>query len=116
MTTVTRPSRAAVCEQSTLSSVPDRGDRSQPAPLDPPMVPLMVAGTVIWAVIGLGLLAAAAPSAHLRTCLAGFLFGVAMTGFMWARDRRRRRRTTATGRDRPIPASGTGRDDGETNS
>ena len=59
------------------------------------MVPLMVAGTAIWAVVGLALLATGAPSGPLRICLAGFLFGVAMIAFMWVRDRRRRRRATA---------------------
>ena len=59
------------------------------------MVPLMVAGTAIWAVVGLVLLAADAPRGQLRICLAGFLFGVAMIAFMWARERRRRRRAAA---------------------
>jgi hypothetical protein len=74
--------------------VPD--NRKPPAepvkPLDPPMVPFALAGTGVWAVAGLVLLAAEAPDEWLWTCLAGFLLGLALLALMILRDRRRRAR------------------------
>jgi Type II secretory pathway, component PulF len=105
----------------TLSSVPDeprsaptvptRGggrdaapsDRSGAAPpvepLDPPMVPFAVAGTVVWAVVGLVLLvffgdwlAAHDREDWLWICLAGVLSGFVGLAVMLRHDAERRRR------------------------
>lgn len=57
------------------------------------MVPFAVAGTGVWAVAGLIMLATGAPEEWLRTCLAGFLLGLVGLAFMVVRDRRRRRRS-----------------------
>ncbi|HEX5741138.1 MAG TPA: DUF2530 domain-containing protein [Pilimelia sp.] len=67
------------------------------APLDPPMVPVVVGGLVAFAVAGLALLpfrdalAARGHADWLWTCLAGFLLG--LPGLLWMRrhDARRRR-------------------------
>lgn len=55
------------------------------------MVPFALAGTGIWAVVGLILLATEAPEEWLWTCLAGFLLGLALLALMIVRDRRSRR-------------------------
>jgi hypothetical protein len=55
------------------------------------MVPFALAGTAIWAVVGLVLLAVGAPDEWLWTCLAGFLLGLALLALMVVRDRRRPR-------------------------
>jgi membrane associated rhomboid family serine protease len=59
-------------------------------PLDPPMVPFALAGTAIWAVLGVVMLLVNAPAGWLWTCLAGFAIGCALLVLMLARDRRRR--------------------------
>ncbi len=81
-------------------------DASEPAPLrrlippDPPMVPLAVAGTVIWLVLGLILLALRSTLARggnegwITICFAGAAFGVVGIGIMALHDRNRRRRLT----------------------
>lgn len=56
------------------------------------MVPFVLAGSVLWAVIGLVLLAADAPSEWRQICLAGFLLGLPGLALMSVHDRRRRRR------------------------
>lgn len=56
------------------------------------MLPLSVVGTLIWAVVGLVLLAADAPVEWRRICLAGFLLGLPGVAAMAVHDRRRRRR------------------------
>jgi Protein of unknown function (DUF2530) len=67
-------------------------------PLDPPMVLIGVAGTAIWGVVGLVLLAfrdrlaAHGHAAWPQICLAGFLIGLAGTGLMLVREANRRRR------------------------
>ncbi|MGE5827673.1 MAG: DUF2530 domain-containing protein [Micromonosporaceae bacterium] len=66
-------------------------------PLDPPMVPIGLIGTLLWGVIGLALLpfrdelAARGHAAWPRVCLAGFLIGAFGTGLMLVRERHRRR-------------------------
>jgi hypothetical protein len=62
----------------------------RPDPLDPPMVPFALAGTGIWAAVGLVLLATGAPTTWLWTCLAGFGLGLGLLVLMVVRDRRRR--------------------------
>jgi hypothetical protein len=61
------------------------------------MVPFVLAGTLLWAGVGLALLIAGAPTGWLWTCLAGFLLGVAAAPIMVIHDRRRsRHRARAT--------------------
>lgn len=62
----------------------------RPQVLDPPMVPFAVAGTAVWAIAGVIMLAAGAPDDLLWTCLAGVLLGLVGLAFMLLRDRRRR--------------------------
>lgn len=66
-------------------------DRRRPPvrPLDPPMLPFALTGTVVWAVVGTVLLAAGAPADWLWTCLAGFLIGIGLLALAAARGRRR---------------------------
>lgn len=71
--------------------------RHLPAPLNPPMVPFMLAGTLGWAVAGLVLLHTDAPTPWRWTCLAGVLLGVVMLPLMAIRDRRQRRRRQPEG-------------------
>lgn len=54
------------------------------------MVPFAVAGTAIWAIAGLIMLAAGAPHHLLWTSLAGVLLGLVGLMVMLLRDRRRR--------------------------
>jgi hypothetical protein len=62
------------------------------------MVPFALAGTVLWALAGLVLLFAGAPTDWLWTCLAGVLLGVPGLAIMAVHDRHRdRRRARATG-------------------
>jgi hypothetical protein len=61
-------------------------------PLEPPMLPVALAGTGIWAVVGLVLLVVDAPARWRWTCLAGFLCGLGLIALMAIRDRRRGRR------------------------
>jgi len=68
--------------------------RPVPPPLDPPMLPFAAAGTLVWAVVGLVLLAVDAPVRWQRMCLAGFLLGLLGVALMALRDHRRRRRAT----------------------
>jgi membrane associated rhomboid family serine protease len=84
MTTIT-----VICAEYSLL-VSERA--RQPPVLDPPMVPFAVAGTGVWAVIGLIMLVAGAPDDWLWTCLAGFLLGLVGLAFMVLRDRHRRQR------------------------
>lgn len=64
-------------------------ERPEPRPLDPPMVPIALAGTGIWAAVGLVLLLAGAPSGWLWTCLAGLLLGLVALPVLIGHDRRR---------------------------
>lgn len=67
-------------------------------PLEVPMMPFAVVGTVVWALAGLALLfyhdefAAQGGSMWLWTCLAGVVSGLAGILTMHVRARRRRRR------------------------
>ena len=77
----------------------------RPEPLDPPMVPIAVAGLVGWAVAGLVLLLFfrdwLTEHGHenwLWTCLAGFLWGFPGLAVMMRHDANRRRRRAATAR------------------
>lgn len=54
------------------------------------MVPFILVGMLLWAVAGLLLLIAGAPTDWLWICLAGFLLGIPATAVMVLRDRRRR--------------------------
>lgn len=53
-----------------------------PAPLDPPMVPFVVVGLAVWAVVGVAMLSchrtlvSAGHGSWLWICLAGFLVGI----------------------------------------
>jgi hypothetical protein len=67
--------------------------RPQLTPLDPPMLPFAVGGTVIWALVGLVLL----PWRHsheswLWTCVAGVAAGLVGIAVMLRHDANRRRR------------------------
>lgn len=55
------------------------------------MVPFAVAGTGVWAVVGVILLLAGGPEDWLWTCLAGFLLGLVGVVLMVVHDRRRTR-------------------------
>jgi len=106
MTTVTQlcaayPAESLVADPypSFVPTQPNRPVRPvQPErpvrPLDPPMVPFALAGTGVWAVVGLILLVTGAPDKWLWTCLAGFLLGLALLLLMVIRDRKRSRRRT----------------------
>jgi len=66
-------------------------------PLDPPMVPFILGGTAVWAVLGLTLLLAHdwvqrhGHQSWLGICLAGFLLGLLGTAMMLRHDARRSR-------------------------
>ncbi|MBO0870350.1 MAG: DUF2530 domain-containing protein [Micromonosporaceae bacterium] len=83
-----------------------------PEPLDPPMVPIALAGTAAWAVVGLvllglrGWLSDHGHTGWLWTCLAGVLLGLAGTAFMLRHDRVRARRRAAAGGGPASPAGG----------
>ncbi|MDM4722226.1 DUF2530 domain-containing protein [Micromonospora sp. WMMA1363] len=72
----------------------------RPEPLDPPMVPVALAGMAAWAVAGLALLlfrdrlVASGQENWLWTCLAGFLWGFPGLAVMLRHDANRRRRRT----------------------
>lgn len=68
------------------------GPREPPPPLDPPMVPFALAGTGVWAVVGVVGLAVDAPRGWLWTALAGGLLGLALLLLMAVHDRRRGRK------------------------
>lgn len=53
------------------------------------MVPFGLAGTGVWAVVGVVLLVAGAPAGWLWTCLAGVLVGLVMLPVLVVHDRRR---------------------------
>jgi uncharacterized protein DUF2530 len=81
------------------------------------MVPFAVGGMIIWAVIGLALLAFRGTlTAHghqewLRVCLAGFLLGIPGLLLMLRHDANRRRRLARTergGPDQPWPYGSAG--------
>lgn len=94
------PARTLVCVPAA-----DQPDQPRVAPLDPPMLPFAIAGTVAWAVLGLILLAAhdwVREHGHndwLWTCLAGVLLGLLGTVLMALRERRRRTRRDHASRD-----------------
>ncbi|WP_091604588.1 DUF2530 domain-containing protein [Micromonospora mirobrigensis] len=74
----------------------------RPEPLDPPMVPFVLAGLVAWAVAGLvlliffrGWLTEHGHQNWLWTCLAGFLWGFPGLATMMRHDAHRRRRREA---------------------
>jgi Protein of unknown function (DUF2530) len=69
------------------------GTKPRPEPLDPPMVPFALAGTGVWAVVGVVGLAVDAPRGWLWTALAGVLLGLALLVLMAVHDRRRRRKS-----------------------
>ena len=82
-----------------MSDAPNTPETPRPVePLDPPMVPFAVAGIVIWAVVGLGMLPfrdTLATHGHtdwLWICLAGFLWGFVGLASMIRHDAHRRRR------------------------
>jgi hypothetical protein len=69
-------------------------------PLDPPMVPFVVAGMAVWAAVGLvllvffrGWLSEHGHTDWLWTCLAGFLLGFVGLAVMIRHDANRRRRS-----------------------
>lgn len=68
-------------------------------PLDPPMVPLAVAGTLTWLVLGLVLLALRSTLAQggnegwIGICFTGAALGVVGTAVMVVHDRNRARRS-----------------------
>jgi hypothetical protein len=64
-------------------------DQRPPPPLDPPMVPFVLAGLALWAVAGLVLLLVDAPADWRWTCLAGFILGLPGLAVMIMHDRRR---------------------------
>jgi hypothetical protein len=76
-----------------------RNQQPRPEPLDPPMVPFVVAGLAGWAVAGLVLLIFfhdwLAEHGHLDwlwICLAGFLIGLPGLAIMIRHDAQRRQR------------------------
>ena len=77
-------------------------------PLDPPMVPIAIAGTLAWGVVGLVLLAfrdqldAHGHAVWPQICLAGFLIGLFGTALMLVREANRRRRAQGA----PAPSRG----------
>jgi hypothetical protein len=71
--------------------VPDPHPPDQPAALDPPMLPFALVGSGLWAVAGVVLTIAGAPTMWRWTCLAGVLLGVAAVPIMVVHDRRRAR-------------------------
>ena len=92
----------------TLVAVPDResdttasGLRQMP-PLDLPMVPFVLAGLAVWALLGLTLLVfrteliEAGRGIWLWICLDGFLAGLPGLALMVVHDANRRRRRAAT--------------------
>lgn len=93
------PRSGPVASGQPAGSGPVRQDR--PTALDPPMVPIAVAGIAAWAVAGLVLLpfqdrlAAAGHGSWLWICLAGFLSGFPGLAVMIRHDANRRRRRTA---------------------
>jgi hypothetical protein len=84
------------------AEAPDRPDSApaqrQLAALDLPMVPFVAGGLIVWAVLGLILLAnrsamvAQGRGGWLSICLAGFLVGLPGLALMIVHDRNRRRR------------------------
>jgi hypothetical protein len=90
----------------TLVAVPQDAPEQPPvqrqlAPLDLPMVPVVVTGLIVWLIVGLVLLAfrstliAHGQEEWLRICLAGFLVGLPGLALMIVHDRNRRRRRSA---------------------
>ncbi len=95
---------ARTSDKDARTSDKDARTSDKPEPLDPPMVPLALAGLAVWAIVGLALLplrsrlAADGHSSWLWTCLAGFLLGIPGLLVMARHDaNRRRRRAAATG-------------------
>ena len=73
--------------------------RPRPRPLDPPMVPFALGGTIAWAVTGLVLmlffrdwLDSTGRADWLWICLTGFLLGFPGTATMMRHDAQRRQR------------------------
>jgi hypothetical protein len=70
-------------------------------PLDPPMVPFVLVGMAIWAVVGLALLpfrdtlAAHGYGDWIRICVAGIIVALPGLGMMVVHDRNRARRRAA---------------------
>jgi hypothetical protein len=81
----------------------DAGQLRRLTPLDPPMVPFAVAGTAIWLVLGLVLLAirptlqAGGNEEWIGICFAGALLGLPGIATMVVHDRNRRRRRALAG-------------------
>jgi hypothetical protein len=90
------PARPALPPGSVLSAV--TGSKPGPEPLDPPMVPFVLAGLGVFALAGLvGLLGRGWLADHGHTdwlwvCLAGFLVGLPALAMMVRHDRDRRAR------------------------
>ncbi|RIV37024.1 DUF2530 domain-containing protein [Micromonospora radicis] len=90
-------------EPGSLVAYPGRVPKQQPRPepLDPPMVPIALAGLAAWALAGLVLLLvrdrliAAGHENWLWICLAGFLWGFPGLAVMMRHDAHRRRRRAA---------------------
>ena len=72
------------------------GTKPRPEPLDPPMLPFAVGGTLAFVVAGLVVLVADGPRDWLWICLAGALWGVPGTITMLRHDANRRRRRALT--------------------
>jgi hypothetical protein len=77
--------------------VAEQQQQPRVAPLDPPMVPFAVGGIVIWAAVGLVVLAFFRDGREnwLWTCLAGFVLGFPGLAVMIRHDANRRRRRAA---------------------
>lgn len=86
----------------TIMVMPEPVAPRELKPLDPPMVPFAVGGMVLWALVGLVLLAARGPLAErghedwLWICLAGVVSGIPGLLLMIRHDANRRRRLNET--------------------
>jgi uncharacterized protein DUF2530 len=77
------------------AAIPPATGLPDPKPLDPPMVPFAVAGTVAWVVAALVLLPwRQTHGSWLWICLAGVLWGFVGVAVLLRRDANRRRRRT----------------------
>lgn len=69
------------------------------------MVPFALAGTAVWAAVGVVASFAGAPADWLRICLAGVLLGLGLSAAMLVRDRRHRLRRTSPAPGQPLTSS-----------
>lgn len=72
------------------------GSKPRPEPLDPPMVPVALAGLIAFAVAGVVVVLADGPSEWRWICLSGFLWGIVGLITMLRHDAGRRRRRALT--------------------